>query len=289
MESFISKIKNICGPLFPFVVFFVLSLSVFGVSRLCLAIWQFPRVDAVDGFCTLMLQGARVDAAAIGWWLLVPAVFFSLFVFPPFSSGTQKLYRAELLVLRILLTFGSVFFLFMELSTPSFIATYDLRPNRLFFEYLSDPREVFSMLLKSHSVELFLTALITGTSAWVFWKISGKVTRNILFPRWFFRPVYAFVAFAVLFIAARSTFGHRPLNPAMVAFSADPLVNSLVVNSAYSVMFAAKQMGAEAKSAEIYGKMSADEIIARVKRSRGRPEEDYVSAEIPTLTANRAT
>lgn len=288
MKFFILKIKNIFGPLFPFFVFAVLNLIVFGIFRLCLAIWQFSRISAVDGFGTLMIQGVRVDAATIGWWLLVPAVFFSLFVFPSFSSRTQKLYRCEIFTLRIWLTLGSVFFLFMELSTPSFIATYDFRPNRLFFEYLSSPREVFSMLLKSHAAELLLTVLLTVFAAWGFWKISGSVTRELCFPRWLFRPLYALVAFALLFISARSTFGHRPLNPAMVAFSADPLVNSLVVNSAYSLAFAAKQMGAEMKSAEIYGKMPAEEIISRVKRSRGRPEGDYVSAEIPTLTRNQS-
>ena len=46
-------------------------------------------------------------------------------------------------------------------------------------------------------------------------------------------------------------------------------------------------MGAETKSAEIYGKMPAGEIISRIKRSRGRPESDYISAEIPTLTRNQ--
>ena len=145
MKSFILKIKNICGPLFPFFIFAVLNLIVFGVFRLCFAIWQFPRISAVDGFGTLMIQGARVDAATIGWWLLVPAVFFALFVFSPFSSGTRKLYKSEIFALRIWLTLGSVFFLFMELATPSFIATYDFRPNRLFFEYLSSHMDIQSI------------------------------------------------------------------------------------------------------------------------------------------------
>ncbi|STY61269.1 Uncharacterised protein [Mannheimia haemolytica] len=39
-------------------------------------------------------------------------------------------------VLRIWLTVGSVFILFMEVATPNFIETFDLRPNRLFIEYL---------------------------------------------------------------------------------------------------------------------------------------------------------
>ena len=34
----------------------------------------------------------------------------------------------------------------MEVSTPTFIAEYDTRPNRLFIEYLNHPKEVLGML-----------------------------------------------------------------------------------------------------------------------------------------------
>lgn len=60
-------------------------------------------------------------------------------------------------VLRIWLTVGSVFILFMEVATPNFIETFDLRPNRLFIEYLVHPREVFTMLINGH-----LWAVICG-------------------------------------------------------------------------------------------------------------------------------
>ena len=46
---------------------------------------------------------------------------------------------------------------------------------------------------------------------------------------------------AVAFLGARSSFQHRGVNPAMVAFSSDGLVNSLVLNSGYSVLYAAQQ------------------------------------------------
>ena len=36
-------------------------------------------------------------------------------------------------ILRLWLTLGSVFIIFMEIATPAFIETYDYRPNRLFY------------------------------------------------------------------------------------------------------------------------------------------------------------
>lgn len=57
----------------------------------------------------------------------------------------------------------------------------------------------------------------------------------------------------------------------MVAFSSDALVNSLVLNSGYSVIYAAQQFKDEEKSSEMYGKMDADEMFRIVKASRGRP------------------
>ncbi|KYK88370.1 hypothetical protein SA2200_04670 [Aggregatibacter actinomycetemcomitans serotype d str. SA2200] len=44
---------------------------------------------------------------------------------------------------------------------------------------------------------------------------------------------------AVSFLGARSSLQHRGINPAMVAFSSDAMVNSLVLNSGYSVIYAA--------------------------------------------------
>ncbi len=35
----------------------------------------------------------------------------------------------------------------MELATPAFILQYDVRPNRLFIEYLKYPKEVFIDLM----------------------------------------------------------------------------------------------------------------------------------------------
>ena len=106
---------------------------------------------------------------------------------------------------------------------------------------------------------------------------------------WKVRPFIALLVIAVAFIGARSSFQHRGINPAMVAFSSDALVNSLVLNSGYSVLYAAQQFKDEEKSSEMYGKMDHDEMLRILKESRGRPQSDYISDKFPTLTKNHAT
>lgn len=265
--------------LYPIFIFIVLNLAVFTSSRLGLAVWQAERIDAVNGWFSLFLQGLRIDVVSLCYLFGVPALLSILF-------GTHRLWLA---ILQIWLVCVSVFVLFMEVATPAFIETYDFRPNRLFIEYLLYPKEVFSMLANGHLVAVVSSVVLTLLSAILYWKIARRAVTSLVSPHWKFRPFYALLIVAVAFIGARSSFAHRGINPAMVAFSSDPLVNSLVLNSGYSVLYAAQQLKDEEKSSEQYGTMSVEEMFERVKHSRNRPASDYISTDIPTLTQNKAT
>ncbi|MGX3066235.1 LTA synthase family protein [Ursidibacter arcticus] len=269
--------------LFPIFFFIGLNLIIFTLSRIGLSIWQAERITAVDGWVRLFLQGLRIDIVSICYLFGVPALFSVLFL------NNNILGTIWQKILRIWLTVGSVFILFMEVATPAFIETYDFRPNRLFIEYLLYPKEVFSMLANGHLVAVLSSLIVTVIASVIYWKLSGWAVKNLQLPSWKWRPVIALVIIAVSFIGARSTLNHRGINPAMVAFSGDPLVNSLVLNSGYSVLYAAQQLKDEDKSSEQYGKMPVDEMLSIVKASRGRAESDYISAEYPTLTRNKAT
>lgn len=266
-------------PLFPIFTFVLINLIILSLSRLRLAVWQSERVSAVDGWLQLFLQGVRMDVVALCYLFGVPALLTTLF----HSS------KVWVKILRLWLTFGSVFIIFMEIATPAFIETYDYRPNRLFIEYLIYPKEVFSMLAEGHLSAVIFSLVFTILAAVIYWKISGWAVKNLRSMSWKLRPVIALLVIVVSFLGARSSFQHRGINPAMVAFSSDALVNSLVLNSGYSVIYAAQQFKDEEKSSEMYGKMDADEMFRIVKASRGRPESDYISDKYPTLTKNVAT
>ncbi|MBF0751690.1 MULTISPECIES: LTA synthase family protein [unclassified Pasteurella] len=271
--------KNYRSPLFPIFIFVSINLLIFSLSRVGLAIWQAERVSAVDGWSSLFLQGIRIDVVALCYLFGVPALFT---VFFHTSERWKK-------ILRIWLTLGSVFILFMEIATPAFIETYDFRPNRLFIEYLIYPKEVFTMLMEGHLSAVIFSLVFTVLATIVYWKLAGWAVKDLRMMRWIWRPVVALLVIAVSFFGARSTLQHRGINPAMVAFSSDALVNSLVLNSGYSVIYAVQQFKDEDKSSEMYGKMELDEMLRIVKASRGRPDSDYISDKFPTLTKNVAT
>ncbi|MFC0324039.1 LTA synthase family protein [Gallibacterium melopsittaci] len=268
---------------YPVLYFFILNLIILSGSRLGLAFWQKERVDAVDGWFPLLIQGVRMDVVSLCW-------LFGLFAFLSalFLDKTQ-FGSAFRVVLRVVLTAGSVFILFMELATPEFISTYDFRPNRLFVEYLVNPREVFTMLAKGHLFTMIMSIIITILAIWGYWKLSGYVVRDANAGRWIYRPVVAILIAGLVFIGARSTFAHRGINPSMVAFSSDALVNSLVLNSGYSVLFALQQMGDEENSSEIYGHLPPEEMLVTLKNLHPRPASDYIPGDIPLLSKNEAS
>lgn len=271
--------KNIRSPLFPIIIFVFINLIIFSLSRLGLSLWQMERVSAVNGWGELFLQGLRIDIVALCYLFGVPALFTVFF-------HTSDLWKK---ILRIWLTLGSVFIIFMEIATPAFIETYDYRPNRLFIEYLIYPKEVFSMLMEGHLSAVIFSLVFTALATLIYWKISGWAVKNLRAMSWKFRPIIALFVIAVSFIGARSSLQHRGINPAMVAFSSDALVNSLVLNSGYSVIYAAQQFKDEEKSSEMYGKMDTDEMLRLVKLNRNRAVDDYISEKFPTLTKNTAT
>lgn len=276
-------LKRLFGPTYPIFIFFLVNLVILSLSRLALGIWQSERVTAVDGWFPLFVQGVRIDIASLCWLFSVAIVLSCFFV----SNSTFG--RAVQFLVRLWLTLGSTFIVFMEFATPAFIETYDFRPNRLFVEYLVNPKEVFTMLWNGHLVALISAPILTALFALFFWKLAAKVSRQLYFPQWKYRPVLFLVIGAITFIGARSSFAHRGINPSMVAFSSDPLVNSLVLNSGYSVLFAVQQMKNEDKSSELYGKMELAEVVKILKEARGRAESDYISTELPTLTKNQAS
>ncbi|MGI9857348.1 LTA synthase family protein [Vibrio vulnificus] len=269
------------GPLQPIAAFAAIALGLVTLSRFLLALWQFDRITAADEWSNLLFQGLRVDIATLCWLFILPCLLAAIL---PVNGMVGKIWRA---ILRVWLVAGLWIMVYMELATPPFIMEYDLRPNRLFVEYLIYPKEVFSMLWQGYKIELFIGLFGSIATLWLGWIFSGKVTENVRQIKWQWRPVLAIAVVLLGVLGARSSLGHRPLNPAMVAFSSDPLVNDLVLNSSYSVFFAINNMKSERSADKFYGQMSQDKIIELVKASSAK--HDFVQGSLPTLNVNNAT
>jgi phosphoglycerol transferase MdoB-like AlkP superfamily enzyme len=275
-------LKILSGPIYPIIVFSLIALSLLSVSRLGLASWQADRIVDNHALLVIFVQGIRIDIATICWLFILPATV-SFFI--PSQGAITNIWRY---ILRVWLVFGLWVIVYTELATPTFIAEYDLRPNRLFIEYLIYPKEVFSMLWGGYKMELLIGFIGSVLAIFLGWKLSARIVGNLSIPRWYWRPVLAIFIVLIGVMGARSSLGHRPLNPSLVAFSTDPLINDLVLNSVYSLVFSAKNMASEKNAENYYGEMEQDEIINIVRHSMGIGQV-FNNIDIPTLNTNFST
>ncbi|ELA6638288.1 LTA synthase family protein [Vibrio alginolyticus] len=273
--------SSVWGPLQPIAAFSLFSLLFLSISRVLLAFWQIDRIDSLNDLIYILGQGLRVDIATLCWLFILPALFST------FMPLTGKMGECWKRILRIWMVLGLWVLVYMELATAPFIQEYDLRPNRLFVEYLIYPKEVMSMLWTGYKLELFIGALGTVLTITLGWKWSKKLTDKAQQVNWKWRPLLAL--FVVLFgvAGARSSLGHRPLNPAMVAFSNDPLLNDLALNSSYSLLFAVNSMKSEKSAEQFYGKMDTQKMLELVRTSSTK--SDFTPSLLPTMNSNPAT
>ncbi|EGX6961253.1 MULTISPECIES: LTA synthase family protein [Vibrio] len=273
--------SSVWGPLQPIAAFSLFSLLFLSISRVLLAFWQIDRIDSLNDLIYILGQGLRVDIATLCWLFILPALFST------FMPLTGKMGECWKRILRIWMVLGLWVLVYMELATAPFIQEYDLRPNRLFVEYLIYPKEVLSMLWTGYKLELFIGALGTVLTITLGWKWSKKLTDKAQQVNWKWRPLLAL--FVVLFgvAGARSSLGHRPLNPAMVAFSNDPLLNDLALNSSYSLLFAVNSMKSEKSAEQFYGKMDTQKMLELVRTSSTK--SDFTPSLLPTMNSNPAT
>jgi phosphoglycerol transferase MdoB-like AlkP superfamily enzyme len=267
----------------PIILCFLSLLLIFTLSRLSLAIWQHDRIESGSDWLHLLLGGMRIDISSLCYLLVLPALLHSML------SGEHLVGRIWAFVLRIWITLAFWLVVYLEVATPPFILEYDLRPNRLFVEYLIYPKEVFSMLWTGYKLELAIAVIVSIFTVRWSWRYSRYLVSNLRYPKWYWRPVIGLAIVLIGVMGARSTFEHRPLNPAMVAFSSDPLLNDLTLNSSYSVMFAIKQMSSEASAFKFYPKMDKKAIIADIKASMNVPAANFVSEQYPTLAFHPAS
>ncbi len=264
------------GAYAPLLMLFCAILLIGGLSRTLLVAWQFDRVEGASVWPGIFLHGLRVDLIIAG--MAVAPLLLLLPILGHRYSWTA--WKRVTGLWALVVVFG---FLFMELSTPTFIAEYDTRPNRLFIEYLNYPQEVLSMLWEGYmptiTVGIFICVSLTALFAWLMrpWYREtkpGSYRKAIL--------VWPVVALAV-FISVRSTTGHRPANPAMFALTSDALVNSLIINSTWSVAFAIYNLKHEENASASYGHMEMPKILDEVRSAPWLIGAEFSSKRFPTL------
>jgi phosphoglycerol transferase MdoB-like AlkP superfamily enzyme len=242
------------GPYAPLMAMVLIGLFVLSASRLGLVLWKWQRVANTGAFTQIIIQGLRVDSIQLGLMCLIPVILIPLAAFDLTWMVWQQFSFYWVMISTVLLVF-------LELATPGFITEYDVRPNRLFVEYLKYPNEVFSMLWRGFRIHVFTGIGFTALACWLMaqfmapWQETAK--------SWGFIPVLLSwpVVFVLLALIVRSSTGHRPANPSKFAITTDSMVNSLILNSGWSVIHAIYSLKHENKSSEMYGKMPKDKIL----------------------------
>lgn len=267
LQHSIWHLSNKSGPFAPLLAMILLGLIILSLSRIGLVLWKFERVTNTGKLMEILLQGLRVDLIQLCLMLLIPLLLAPVL-------AISKLFKIWQKFTYFWVTACIVLLVFLEASTPGFIMEYDVRPNRIFVEYLKYPKEIFNMLWRGFKVDIFAGLGFTLLAIWGMrrfmrpWLVANKTWSNKKI--WIVWPLL----FLLTALAIRSTLGHRPANPALFAITQDSMVNSLILNSGYSVIYAAYSLQHESKSSQIYGKMDRADIF----KLTGAQD-----SEIPTL------
>lgn len=251
--------------------FFVAAMLLLTASRLCLCAWQWRRVRDAGGLWPVLLGGWRIDLSFISMLACFPILLAAWIGHQPWAvSAAMVWFGIWWCVLALL-----------EVATPQFIREYDSRPNRLFVEYLVHPREVGAMLWRGYKGVLLAGVLALSALAWLGLWWMGDLAPD---PQrlWWHRALLFAVLFVALFLAARGTLGHRPLNAAQVAFSSDAMVNMLPLNGAFVVANAIRAMRSDKPSTAVYGKLPEARMHALVRACAGHDDAPQ-HPQLPTL------
>lgn len=164
-----NRLVQFFGPYLQYAVMLLLMLLLLSASRIGLFIWQFDRVDAAGNIGYMLLQGVRADLIFAGLWLILPVLL------APLLAG-KKQFMLWRRFSHIWVLLGFCLVIFIEVSTPQFILQYDIRPNRLYVEYLKYPKEVFSTLWQGYRSMLLGGIAVTALLLWGLHDVFSRVT-----------------------------------------------------------------------------------------------------------------
>ncbi len=249
--------------------FWLAALLLLTCSRLLLVWWQWPRMQDNGNLLATMLGGLRIDLSTLGMLTLIPALL------APWLGHRYWPTRITAWWLRLC----TLLLVLLEAATPQFIIEYDLRPNRLFIEYLVHPHEVAAMLWQGYKPVLLYVLVLLASAGYAAWRWL-PVQPDAPLPRIWQRALASVMLLVICFAAVRGTLAHRPLNAAMVAYSNDALINALTLNSLYNVGTAAYQLRDDRIIR--YGEMPEarmQELVRRAAQLEAPPIQD----ELPSL------
>lgn len=251
--------------------FFLLSLLVLALVRVALVVWQSPRLE-LPLLPALLLWGLRFDLLTLAYLLLPPLALSALMPTRAFPRLLRAYYA---LALGLLLA--------MEAIGAGFIAEYDHRPDALFWNYLRYPQEMWAMLFGGFKLEIAATLLAAAAGAAAAWRALRPAPATLHGRQWLASSAVALGLLALLFMAARGTLDHRPINISSAVFSSNRLANELALNSSYTTLYALRARKHSVDNQALYGHMPFAEALARIRASQSPTPPPSADVTLPTL------
>lgn len=274
-----SKLARL-GPFAPVMVLSVVLFGLWTVSRVVLVLLNHQRVADTSGWWWLFAIGVRMDSVQASYLLMLPVAL--LLLLPPAAV------RRGVTPLALLMTAFAVVATYLEIASAPFLAEFDSRPNRIFIDYLKYPSEVLRTVWADQKLGIAIALTSMSVVGWITWTALRSAIASAYSWSWRRRLIVLPFAAGLLFICARGTFSHRPVNISTAAFSHEHLVNQLALNGTYSLAYAVYSLKHEHAPDRMYGRMDDAEILARVLRQAGL-DEHPADPKSPTLHRPAAT
>lgn len=232
--------------IYPVLTFFVLSIVIFMISRSALLIWHPEGTERhiFDIYKYGLLYDVSINCSMYAVVFLICILANFLSKVPAFILILQKVLLSLIITIQLLL----------EVSTPSFIIEYGVRPNHIYVEYLIYPKEVLSTLVNGHLFESLFCILICITAFILFYKLASKLYRDYTSIKVKKSLLCLVLAIVLIPYGIRGTItNHKPLNPSNSSFCTSPLGNTIPVNSPFNVFYALRHISdTDIKSSSIF-------------------------------------
>lgn len=261
----------------PYIIFILFSLIALTIARLIYTLILYnDRIEQTNNLFFILTQGLRFDIITVAL-VIAPALLLSIIF-----SLYKPAYNIWRLITATYLVIAFCLLIFVELATPSFIAQFDTRPNILFVEYLKYPKEVFSTLVGAYLIDLIIAAItvpILGSMLALTMQFKAINQAN--------KPINVLwvlpLVICILLLSIRSSLGHRPFNPSNIAVTNDLMVNSLSLNSLYSILYAIYYTQKEQNQSVSYGNIPFEQVINIIKDDMYLKDDAFTDDSIPTL------
>ncbi len=252
------------------------SLAVLMTSRLLLTWTYLDRLTPDGALFEVFGRGWRFDVVVICAIVAVPFIGDS--ALPSRWVASRRWHRAR----AAWFTLWLAFIVLNEAATPAFMGEFGVRPNRVYVEYLDTPGLVLATIWGAERVSLLIGVGLAGICSMWFWRRVRPTALPGLPFRLAGRLLWALPILAILVVGVRGGLDHRPLSASNAAFSTDPTINDLALNSTYSAVHALRQMIQEREVMSMYSAQPLDETVAAVRAGMQVPEREFLAGGGPS-------